>query len=1108
VAAVVVALLLAVAAIGVARGVTLPGWAVERVEAGLRGRTGDAPRLSLGRVRLDYDWAARALRLSLRDASLVEAAVPEGEAPRLTLPRLDVALDAAALVSGRIRPRSVTVGGAALRVARDEDGSLDLVLGGGDGAVELPRDWGEGLATLDALLAWPPLSGLDAVEATGIAIIYVDRRTGAAQELQDGRVLLSRGGASTTLELFASLPAPGVAPAQASLALRRGADGLSADAALTGLPLGRVAELVPEAPALSVVAGTVDLRARMALDGEASPGPLQGEVSLADGRLALARPVAFDRARLAFSWQPGSGIVAVEDVRLGSDALSTGGAGQVILEDGLRGAAQLQLALGPTLLAPEGVFDREASFESGLLEARILQSPLSLRIGQLSLAGDSGTAQASGRFHLTEGGVEGALDARAARLDVDQVLGLWPTRVAPRTRDWALRNLIAGEAIGAAASIRLEPGIRPVLAAGFGVEAATVRFLRDMPPVEDAEGWFQIQDDAMSVRVDAGTVPGVTLAAGPAADGEATPGPATAGDDRVLAPGAGRVDMAGTTFTIGDVRVRPPRGLLELEAEGEIADVLRLLDNPPLRLLARTNRDAGMARGRARIVARVETPLKRGTVPAEVDYEVTGELIDVRSDVLVPGRQLLADRLALEVTPEAARIAGGMSLDGVRGQAEWVQPLPPPRAGPRDPDAPRVPAPPGRVQGTVRITPDGLSRLGIALGAVEVSGETEASFDVALGRGPPRIAITSDLRGAGLALRAVGWRKPPARAGRLGVEAVLEAPPRIEVLDVEAPGLAARGSIRLAGGGALEVARLDRVDLGWFRGAATLTGRGRGRAPAISITGGRADLREALHNLGGGGRGGAGGGGGGPVRISLDRLTLTNGIELRGLRAQLNTEGGTRGRFAGRLNGAQAVEGVLRPSGGGTAVDVRTDDMGAVLRAAGLFADARGGRGTLSLAPTDRPGVFDGTLEGQAVRLANSSNLARLLQAASVGGLIDQLTGAGVVFDTVSAEFAFLPGAGIRLDRGAAVGPQLSVTAEGAYDLRTRRIDLEGVLSPLGAVNRFFGAFLGPRRDEGLIGFTYRLIGAVDAPRVSANPLSALTPGVFREIFRRDPPER
>jgi hypothetical protein len=45
------------------------------------------------------------------------------------------------------------------------------------------------------------------------------------------------------------------------------------------------------------------------------------------------------------------------------------------------------------------------------------------------------------------------------------------------------------------------------------------------------------------------------------------------------------------------------------------------------------------------------------------------------------------------------------------------------------------------------------------------------------------------------------------------------------------------------------------------------------------------------------------------------------------------------------------------------------------------------------------------------------------------------------------------------------------------------------------------------RRGEGLFGFTYRLAGPAANPRVDVNPLSLLTPGMFREIFRAPPPQ-
>ena len=44
------------------------------------------------------------------------------------------------------------------------------------------------------------------------------------------------------------------------------------------------------------------------------------------------------------------------------------------------------------------------------------------------------------------------------------------------------------------------------------------------------------------------------------------------------------------------------------------------------------------------------------------------------------------------------------------------------------------------------------------------------------------------------------------------------------------------------------------------------------------------------------------------------------------------------------------------------------------------------------------------------------------------------------------------------------------------------------------------------KRGEGLFGFNYSLGGTADAPQVSVNPLSILTPGLFREIFRSPPP--
>ena len=129
--------------------------------------------------------------------------------------------------------------------------------------------------------------------------------------------------------------------------------------------------------------------------------------------------------------------------------------------------------------------------------------------------------------------------------------------------------------------------------------------------------------------------------------------------------------------------------------------------------------------------------------------------------------------------------------------------------------------------------------------------------------------------------------------------------------------------------------------------------------------------------------------------------------------------------------------------------------------------------------------------------------LAGLLNAVSVVGLIDELQGAGILFDTMEARFDLSPDR-VVIREGSAVGASLGISMDGLYDIATKRIDMQGVVSPIYLVNGIGQLFT--RRGEGLFGFAYRMTGAQDEARVEVNPLSILTPGMFRDIFRRPLP--
>jgi hypothetical protein len=320
-------------------------------------------------------------------------------------------------------------------------------------------------------------------------------------------------------------------------------------------------------------------------------------------------------------------------------------------------------------------------------------------------------------------------------------------------------------------------------------------------------------------------------------------------------------------------------------------------------------------------------------------------------------------------------------------------------------------------------------------------------------------------------------------------------------LRLDAPGLDASGAISLRPGGGLDVARFDKVSIGgWFDGAAELRGQGQGKAPSVFVSSGRADLRRA--DLG---SGGGSGGGGSAIEVALDRLTIAEKIALTGFRGSFSTRGGFNGTFAGRVNGEAPVQGTVAPGGGGrSAVRITSTDAGATLASAGIFSRARGGSLDMTLRPVGGLGSYSGTAAIRDIRVRDAPVLASMLSAASGIGLLEQLNGEGLAFSNADAAFRLTP-QGVSITRGEAVGASLGVTMTGNYYPGSGKIDMQGVVSPFYLINGI-GQVL-TRRGEGVFGFNYTLGGTAAAPQVSINPLSILTPGMFRELFRRAPPE-
>ena len=211
------------------------------------------------------------------------------------------------------------------------------------------------------------------------------------------------------------------------------------------------------------------------------------------------------------------------------------------------------------------------------------------------------------------------------------------------------------------------------------------------------------------------------------------------------------------------------------------------------------------------------------------------------------------------------------------------------------------------------------------------------------------------------------------------------------------------------------------------------------------------------------------------------------------------------GTLTGTVNGQSPVTVDLAPLEGVQGVRVTSADAGGVFRSAKFVESLRGGTLDLVMKNT-ASGVLEGSLSVSNARLVETPAAVDLLSAISIVGALDQMVnGGGLSLSTIETRLSVSP-KGVRLRDGIANGPALGITFDGLIAPSVGQLDLQGVVSPIYMLNAVGGLF-SARRGEGLIGFNYRIYGNRASPIVDVNPLSLLTPGVFRELFRRPPPD-
>ncbi|MDG1744836.1 MAG: AsmA-like C-terminal region-containing protein [Planktomarina sp.] len=982
---------------------------------------------------------------------------------------LNVVIHGPALLFGQIAPRSLTLSDAIVDLRRRPDGSFDfgfVISAGSTGVGSID----EILGSMEEFFEGDDFNRLTEARLDQLTVNYTDRVTNRAWTLDGGRLSVKRDNGLMTLRGDLALLAGGGELATLGLfynATGPGAGTLGAE--FDNLPAQDLAVQSKALTWLNFVDGKLSGSFRsLRVDGKV--GKLNALLDFGAGTLSAepeSYPVSYSEAKTYFTYHPKDARLDISRASIKSDWGALSAEGYALLQQG--GASQSRSSgMVLHLDLDRAVFDKTPWWPEPLRVTRatgqlkLNYDPLTLDLGLMQAEVNGADLSLSGHAALTPLGWSYDGQGRVPSVDTQTLMTLWPDMLKSKSRRWFGQNVRKGTMKNLTVDLRQTAGTAAVLASSFQFEEAEVKFMRHMPVISEGLGYGVFERDEFILALETGYVQ--------AAEG-------------------GRLHMDGSTMRVPNARMPDPIARFDLKGRGAVPTVMSLLDNKPFQILTKTKRGIDDVLGQAQLAIEIETRLKTGITPREVAYDLTGTLRDLSSEVLVPGRMFTAQELQLTGAPDLLEISGEGRVSDIPFTGIWSQPL----------GAENLPS---QVTAKFELSSRSLKALNIALPAGSLSGVAEGALRLDIAKNKPMaFELSSDLTGARLQSAALNWSKPEAQAAQLRVQGVFGQPVQVNILALEAQGLSLEGTVEFDDEG-LDRVVLSRLAAGdWLDGAATFIHQGAG-APMRLLLSGDLDLRS-YGKLAGGDRAPSDASRPMPMSLNLGRLQLSNNLFLSEVRADFDRGLAAGGAFAGRVNGGVRIKGQMSGQSTGLRLSVTSQDAGGVLRDAGLLRQASGGEMVLDLAP--HADGWNGAMNITSVRVNDAPAIAQLLSAASIVGLPDQLDGKGIFFATIEGEFN-LNKELFTIYRSSAVGPSLGMSMDGYIDTKRKQLDLQGVLSPFYLLNGL-GSIL-TRRGEGLIGFNFTLRGPLENPQASVNPLSLFTPGMFREIFRRRPPQQ
>jgi hypothetical protein len=688
--------------------------------------------------------------------------------------------------------------------------------------------------------------------------------------------------------------------------------------------------------------------------------------------------------------------------------------------------------------------------------------------------------EASGRLDMLRSGVGLDMTIAGEGVSADDLKRLWPYVTGEESRDWFVANITEGTVVDARMSFDFPVGTlaldgedKPMPEGAMQIEiigaGVAVRATPDMEPIHLAgETRFFVDEGGMTVAATGGKVPTAS----------------------------------------GDITVRNPALIMDysqpeesiIEISGDLAAPI-----PALLALAEAQQPDALAGAQLPIdLAAITGSIDLGLVATigladgaagesmDIDYVLNGTVRDFASSEPIQDRTIANGQLAFSASQEGYHLGGTAEIDGMPAEVEIE--------GTPETD------PTFRLASTIEVAE--LAQMGFDASEF-LSGKVRF---VAQPMSDGTLQMSIDLAEAGLTISDLGIRKRAGTPGMLNATIEQDGElTRLSNVDLSFDQIRAVGEIEYHATEGLKSGRFSHFGLSEGDSAElSLTPIENGYA--VQIAGAQLDLKPMLNRFFGLGEGAGG------VQstqfdqtivldVQLDRALGYYATTAFNVDLDLRLRGTTleRATLATQFSEGNAISITTNPAPRGRTMSVAFNDAGTVLRFLGIYSQLAGGAGNLVLTTDREVDVEAGQLVMRNFSIVDEANVRQVLgnHSNSRAAIAQQNR---LDFDAAQVDFQRSSDR-VEVTNAMVAGDMVGGTLRGFIYTNQRQYDLTGTYVPLFGLNNAFqqipilGPLLGGRDGEGLLGVTFAVRGPLDNPRFQINPLSALVPGAFRELF-------